>query len=128
MEIADRVHTALARSRRSDVSLVYPIHALTVAPYLSFDLPASRRPQAVTDANSSVQQKIMTLSLGPEIARAPITLADGSPRSRFQVGRDLALANGVLERGMIAFGLVCVGYREIARRLHRTGRSIRDNR
>jgi len=36
------------------------------------------------------------------------------PRPRFHVGCDLALANGFLERGMIAFGLVCVGYREIA--------------
>ena len=48
MEIADRVHTALARSRRSDVSLVFPTPSLTVAPYLSSDLPASRRPQAMT--------------------------------------------------------------------------------
>jgi hypothetical protein len=46
--IADRVHTALARSRRSDVSLVFPTPSLTVAPYPSSDLPASRRPQAVT--------------------------------------------------------------------------------
>jgi hypothetical protein len=48
VEIADRVHTALARSRRSDVSLVFPTPSLTVAPYPSSDLPASRRPQAVT--------------------------------------------------------------------------------
>jgi hypothetical protein len=41
MEIADRVHPALARSRRLDTSLVFPTPSLTVAPYLSSDLPAS---------------------------------------------------------------------------------------
>ena len=41
MEIADRVHPALARSRRLDISLVFLTPSLTVAPYLSSDLPAS---------------------------------------------------------------------------------------
>ena len=44
----------------------------------------------------------------------PLSFKAARFRSRFQGGRDLALANGILERGMIAFGLVCVGHREIA--------------
>ena len=48
-----------------------------------------------------------------DVAAAP-QLQSRAFRSRFQGGRDLALANGILERGMIAFGLVCVGHREIA--------------
>src|SRR5215218_464395 len=46
MEIADRVQTALTRPKRPDISLVFPTPSLTVAPYLSSDLPASLTPQA----------------------------------------------------------------------------------
>jgi len=46
MEIADRVHTAFARSTRLDISLAFPTRLLTVAPYLSSDLPC------VPDASS----------------------------------------------------------------------------
>ncbi len=46
MEIAGRVHPEIARSKRLVISLVFPTPSLTVAPYLSIDLPC------VPDASS----------------------------------------------------------------------------
>ena len=70
------------------------------------------RPQPSTAAISARRHHLPTaLSLIDMTALLPPQLQSLGFRSCFQGGRDLALANGILERGMIAFGLVCVGYR-----------------